>query len=103
MRFHSLGLDRYGRFTDRVLEFDPRSRVTIVQGANEAGKTTALAAVTDALFGIELRSRFDFLHAGQGHAHIRAHRGDGRARARLRPAEAPHCHAGRSRDRRAAE
>ncbi|QJP13347.1 AAA family ATPase [Starkeya sp. ORNL1] len=87
MRFHSLGLDRYGRFTDRVLEFDPNSRVTIVQGANEAGKTTALAAVTDALYGIELRSRFDFLHASKDmriSARIAAVDGRGLAFARLK-------------------
>ncbi|CAH1653835.1 Chromosome partition protein smc [Hyphomicrobiales bacterium] len=62
MKLLSLGLERYGRFTDRVLEFDPAARVVVVQGANEAGKTTALSAVTDVLFGIEERSRFNFLH-----------------------------------------
>ncbi|MBS7702077.1 AAA family ATPase [Chelatococcus asaccharovorans] len=62
MKLLSLGLERYGRFTDRRLEFDPAAQVVVVQGANEAGKTTALAAVTDALFGIEERSRFNFLH-----------------------------------------
>ncbi|MFG1419072.1 ATP-binding protein [Xanthobacter albus] len=62
MRFLSLGLDRYGHFTDRRLDFDPAARVVVVLGANEAGKTTALAAACDVLFGIEERSRFSFLH-----------------------------------------
>ncbi|WP_234052317.1 MULTISPECIES: YhaN family protein [unclassified Xanthobacter] len=62
MKFLSLGLDRYGRFTDRRLDFDPAARVVVVLGANEAGKTTALAAACDVLFGIEERSRFNFLH-----------------------------------------
>ncbi|WP_035830547.1 ATP-binding protein [Kaistia adipata] len=62
MKLRTLGLERYGRFTDRVLEFDPASRVTVIVGANEAGKTTALAAVADALYGIETRSRYNFLH-----------------------------------------
>ncbi|HSI39583.1 MAG TPA: AAA family ATPase [Xanthobacteraceae bacterium] len=62
MRLRRLGIERYGRFTDHVLEFDPLVRLVVVLGANEAGKTTALAAVTDALFGIEPQSRFDFLH-----------------------------------------
>lgn len=62
MRFLSLGFDRYGRFTGRRLDFDPAARVTVLLGANEAGKTTALAAACDALFGIEERSRFSFLH-----------------------------------------
>ncbi|WP_164133899.1 AAA family ATPase, partial [Stenotrophomonas maltophilia] len=52
----------YGHFTDRVLDFEPDVPVTIIHGGNEAGKTTALAAVTDVLFGIEERSRFNFLH-----------------------------------------
>ncbi|MFG1479428.1 AAA family ATPase [Xanthobacter sp. V4C-4] len=62
MRFLSLGLDRYGRFTDRRLDFDPQARVVVVLGANEAGKSTALQAACDALFGIDERSRFNFLH-----------------------------------------
>ncbi len=62
MRFLSLGLDRYGRFTNRTLDFDPAARVVVVLGANEAGKTTALSAACDVLFGIEERSRFSFLH-----------------------------------------
>ncbi|BBF93989.1 hypothetical protein BLTE_26740 [Blastochloris tepida] len=62
MRFSALGLDRYGCFTGRRLDFDPRARLTVIVGANEAGKSTALAAVADALFGIEERSRFSFLH-----------------------------------------
>ena len=62
MRIRSLGLERYGRFTGRVLEFDPKAAVTVIVGPNEAGKTTALAAVADALYGIETRSRYNFLH-----------------------------------------
>ncbi|WP_018182961.1 ATP-binding protein [Kaistia granuli] len=62
MKLRSLGLERYGRFTDRVLDFDPKARVTVIVGANEAGKTTALAAVADALYGIERTSRYNFLH-----------------------------------------
>ncbi|BCP52001.1 hypothetical protein K32_06180 [Kaistia sp. 32K] len=62
MKLRTLGLERYGRFTDRVLEFSSEARVTVIVGANEAGKTTALAAVADALYGIETRSRYNFLH-----------------------------------------
>jgi len=62
MRLLRLGLERYGRFTDRELAFDPEAALTVVLGANEAGKTTALSAVCDALFGIDERSRFNFLH-----------------------------------------
>lgn len=62
MRFARLGLDRYGRFTDRTLDFDRDARVSVVLGSNEAGKTTALAAACDVLFGIDFTSRFNFLH-----------------------------------------
>jgi uncharacterized protein YhaN len=62
MKLHQLGLIRYGAFTDRVLDFDPASRLTIVHGGNEAGKSTALQAVADVLFDIEERSRYNFLH-----------------------------------------
>ncbi len=51
MRLLSLSLERYGAFTDRVLEFRPDARLHVVLGANEAGKSTALSAVTDLLFG----------------------------------------------------
>ncbi|MGE4372429.1 MAG: AAA family ATPase [Xanthobacter sp.] len=62
MKFHRIGLERYGRFTDRQIELDPSARLVVIEGANEAGKTTALAAVTDLLFGIGGQSPFNFLH-----------------------------------------
>lgn len=62
MKLLALGLQRYGCFTGRALKFDPATSVIVIRGANEAGKSTALAAVADVLFGIEERSRFDFLH-----------------------------------------
>ncbi|MGQ3675106.1 AAA family ATPase [Xanthobacter sp. TB0139] len=62
MKFHRIGLERYGRFTDRQIELDPTARLVVIEGANEAGKTTALAAVTDLLFGIGGQSPFNFLH-----------------------------------------
>ncbi|GGF54661.1 hypothetical protein GCM10007301_12740 [Azorhizobium oxalatiphilum] len=62
MKFLSLGLEKYGRFTDRTLTFDPQARLIVIHGANEAGKTTTLSAFADALFGFEVRSRFNFIH-----------------------------------------
>ncbi|TIM45026.1 MAG: hypothetical protein E5Y55_14245 [Mesorhizobium sp.] len=66
MRLRRLDLIRYGKFTDRTIEFGPRPNsgpdLHIVFGLNEAGKSTALSGYLDLLFGIEERSRYNFLH-----------------------------------------
>ncbi len=66
MRLQRLDLTRYGKFTDYSIDFGERATgqtdLHIVYGPNEAGKSTALAAFLDVLFGIELRSRFNFIH-----------------------------------------
>ncbi|WP_375455037.1 AAA family ATPase [uncultured Methylobacterium sp.] len=62
MRLLSLDLERYGPFTGRRVEFRADARLHVVLGPNEAGKSSALAAVTDLLFGIEARTAHAFLH-----------------------------------------
>ncbi len=66
MRLRRLDLTRYGKFTDESLDFGPRRDgepdLHIVYGLNEAGKSTALSGYLDLLFGIEERSRYNFLH-----------------------------------------
>lgn len=66
MRIRRLDLARYGKFTDRSIVFGERSGdgpdLHIVYGPNEAGKSTAFSALLDLLYGIEFRSRFNFLH-----------------------------------------
>jgi chromosome segregation protein len=62
MRIVELDLVRYGPFTNRTLTFAPAAKLHIIYGENEAGKSCSLAAVTDLLFGIEARTRYDFLH-----------------------------------------
>ena len=66
MRLRRLDLTRYGKFTDHSIDFGPAKPgapdLHIVYGLNEAGKSTALAAYLDLIFGIEERSRFNFLH-----------------------------------------
>ena len=66
MRLRRLVLARYGKFTDRTIDFgaaiDGMPDLHIVYGPNEAGKTTLFSAVLDLLFGIELQSRYGFLH-----------------------------------------
>lgn len=65
MKLRRLELRRYGHLSDVVLDFPAEASLCVVHGANEAGKSTALAALGDALFGFrDLRSgpRPDFLH-----------------------------------------
>ncbi len=51
MRILKLELERYGHFTGKTLEFRPDANLHVVYGANEAGKTSALNAFADLLFG----------------------------------------------------
>ncbi|CEJ11056.1 hypothetical protein BN1110_01342 [bacterium YEK0313] len=66
MRLRRLDLTRYGKFTDHSIDFGEcvpgEPDLHIVYGPNEAGKSTALAAFLDLLFGIGAQSPFDFLH-----------------------------------------
>ncbi|NYT61098.1 AAA family ATPase [Alcaligenaceae bacterium] len=63
MRFKYFDLVRYGKFTDRRLEFPQARRdFHMVVGPNEAGKSTLRQAVSDLLFGFPVRTPLDFLH-----------------------------------------
>ena len=63
MRIQRLDLLRYGRFTDTHLALPASdSDFHIVFGPNEAGKSTALSAIEDLLFGIPGNSSYNFLH-----------------------------------------
>ncbi len=66
MRLRRLDLLRYGRFTDQTIDFgervDGEPDLHIVYGPNEFGKTTAFTGFLDLLFGIEMQSRYGFLH-----------------------------------------
>lgn len=68
MRLDRLDLTRYGRFTDAHLDFpSPTSGAPdlhVIFGPNEAGKSTLFSAWLDLLYGIPVRTRYDFLHAG---------------------------------------
>ena len=68
MRLNRLDLIRYGKFTDASLAFDhptPGSPdLHLIYGPNEAGKSTALSAWLDFLFGIPKQTRHGFLHDG---------------------------------------
>lgn len=62
MRLEKLELERFGPFVGQSLTLRPHAKLHVVYGANEAGKSCALAAVIDLLFGIERQTRYDFLH-----------------------------------------
>ncbi len=63
MRFGRLELRRFGRFTDRTVELPAGDLdLHVLFGANEAGKSTTLAAIGDLLFGMPARSPYNFLH-----------------------------------------
>lgn len=63
MRLTRLLLGRYGHLSDVELAFPAEPGLHIVLGANEAGKSTALSAIGDCLFGFPHRTPFAFLHA----------------------------------------
>ena len=65
MRIERLDLERYGHFEDRSLTFPRDRRVVVVYGANEAGKSTSLAAAVDLLFGFHPRSQWGYRHGNK--------------------------------------
>lgn len=62
MRFRRVDLRAFGPFTDVVLDLSAEGVLHVVHGENEAGKSTALRALTDFLYGIPERTRDDHLH-----------------------------------------
>jgi uncharacterized protein YhaN len=66
MRLRRLDLTRYGKFTDRSLDFGEWPAqgpdFHIIYGPNEAGKSTTMQGWLDLLYGIPAQSRMDFLH-----------------------------------------
>ncbi len=67
MKLARLLLQAFGPFTNVELDFastpnHPAPNLHLIYGPNEAGKSSALRAMTDLRFGIPLRSQDDFLH-----------------------------------------
>src|ERR1017187_1005129 len=60
VRLERLDLIAYGPFTQRRLEF--ASAFTIVYGLNEAGKTSALRALADGLYGVPAQTSDAFVY-----------------------------------------
>ena len=63
MRIDRLDLERYGHFDGTSLDLSAGdARLHIIHGRNEAGKSTALSAICDLLFGVPERSGLGFRH-----------------------------------------
>lgn len=63
MRLERLVLERFGHFSGAELDLSaPEVRLHVVFGPNEAGKSTALQAIGDLLFGIDVRTPYGFRH-----------------------------------------
>jgi uncharacterized protein YhaN len=79
MRIARLSLGRYGHLADVDLLFPRAPGLHVVLGANEAGKSTALAAIGDALFRFPTRTPYAFTHATRDlRLGIELHAQDGR-------------------------
>uniref|UniRef100_UPI004055AF6E AAA family ATPase n=1 Tax=Candidatus Electrothrix sp. TaxID=2170559 RepID=UPI004055AF6E len=64
MRIDRLDLLAYGPFTEQSLDLSAgNAGLHLIYGDNEAGKSTSLRALIDWLFGIEARTRNNFLHS----------------------------------------
>ena len=62
MKIRKLFLTAFGPFTNAALDFSGTANLHLVYGANEAGKSSALRAMTDLRYGIPPRSKDDFVH-----------------------------------------
>lgn len=62
MRFARFNLVKFGMFTDTELDLLAEG-VNVIVGANEAGKTTTMAAMHQLLYGIPLRSSHSYIHS----------------------------------------
>lgn len=64
MRINRLDLMAFGRFTEKSLDLsDGDLGLHIIYGDNEAGKSTSLRALIAWLFGIDARTKDNFLHS----------------------------------------
>ncbi len=62
MRLNRLSLQAFGPFTAVDLDFSHPACLHLVYGLNEAGKSSALRAISDLRFGIPERSPDNFIH-----------------------------------------
>ena len=62
MKIRTLFLKAFGPFSNAALDFSGPANLHVIYGSNEAGKSSALRAMTDLRYGIPPRSKDDFVH-----------------------------------------
>ncbi len=62
MKIRKLFLKAFGPFTNVALDFSGPANLHLVYGPNEAGKSSALRAMTDLRYGIKPQSKDNFVH-----------------------------------------
>src|SRR5208337_4229784 len=65
MKLRTLELEKFGAFDNLRLRFRSDAKLHVVYGPNEAGKSTALAAVGALLYGVPDRTSYAFRYPGQ--------------------------------------
>ena len=68
MRFNTVNFKTIGPFDETTLEFPAKAKLAIVEGPNEAGKTSALKQMLGFMYGFEQQSGDDFNHNYRNHA-----------------------------------
>ncbi|MCE5200783.1 MAG: AAA family ATPase [Armatimonadota bacterium] len=64
MRIQTFQIERFGCFAKQLLDFSDRSQdLHIIYGPNEAGKSTALRAIVNMLYGIPAQTQDGFLYS----------------------------------------
>jgi uncharacterized protein YhaN len=63
MKIKKLNLTAFGGFTEKTFDFsEPNKSFYLIEGPNEAGKSTTLRAIKTALFGFERNAKDDYIH-----------------------------------------
>ncbi|EFI34878.1 SMC domain protein [Desulfonatronospira thiodismutans ASO3-1] len=62
MKINTLKLKAYGHFTGTELQLEQNGGLQLIYGPNEAGKSTALRALTTLFYGFDHQTRDGFLH-----------------------------------------
>ncbi|TWT30104.1 AAA family ATPase [Blastopirellula retiformator] len=76
MKIQAIQAENFGVFADR--RFDFGDRLQIIYGPNEAGKSTLLQLIREAIFGFKVRNPYAFVDGGKMAVEVGASLSDGR-------------------------